>query len=154
MKYLMHIIMHLPVVLYNILWYYSLATLIWHLASATWGLCSYAGPEESALAKTIVREVFNSNSLWIQNLNAVATDVVAAFRECATSLSTRWLKLLGDVNISKIILIVKIVNREPLDFCHLFTIWQSQGKIFIVVAIQYIGPVAQKENVLGVEKRI
>lgn len=77
---------------------------------------------------------------------------MAAFGECATGLRTRWLKLLGNVNISEIILIVKIVNSEPLDLCHLLTIWQCQGKVLIVIAIQNIGSSEDKESVLVYKK--
>lgn len=78
---------------------------------------------------------------------------MAAFGECATGLSTRRLKILGNVNISEIILIVKIVNSEPLDLCHLLTIWQCQSKVLIVIAVQNIGSVEGKESELVYRRR-
>lgn len=102
----------------------SLAPLVRNLAATTRWLSADACPEKRALATPIVGKVFNPDSLRVQDLNAAAAHVVIALREGAADLSARRLKFLRYIHVAKVILIVQIVNRKPLDLSHLLAIGQ------------------------------
>lgn len=104
--------------------YDSLAPLVRNLAATTRRLGTHACPEERALATPIVRKVLNPDGLRVQDLDAAAAHIVVALRKGAANLSARRLELLGYINIAKVVLIVQIVDRQPLDLSHLLAIGQ------------------------------
>jgi len=123
---------------------YLLSSLIGQLATSTRWLCPHSRPEKGALATAIVGEVRDANSLRVQDLDAAAAHIVAALGEGSAQLGHRWLELLGDVDIPKVVLTAQIVDRQPFDFGYLFSIRQGQGEVLVVIAIQNVGSTVKK----------
>lgn len=96
--------------------FYSLSHFIGDLDPFAGWLGTNASQKVCSLTQTIVEQFGNLNGFRVQNFDTSAADAVTFLRKTVSFLRRWRLKFFRYVNITEIILIVEIIDGEPLDF--------------------------------------